>query len=168
MEADYCISLAEMGFTLQELTKNGVAKITEIPGDIVKEARIAERVATGIDVVEDLAKGQGEQGVYSCPDCGGVMWNISADNMSRYRCHVGHSYSESDLVLKQAHNLEATLWVALRMMEERKNLLNKLAKDSKKRGAITIASGHEEKGKELQQHIDKLKEILFLTQESNP
>jgi two-component system chemotaxis response regulator CheB len=54
------------------------------------------------------------------------------------------------------------------MMEERKNLLNKLAKDSKKRGAFTVASGHEDKGEALQQHIDKLKEILFLTQESNP
>lgn len=164
MEADYCISLAEMGFTLQELTKNGVVKKAEIPPEIAKEAEIAEKVATGIDVVQDM----GEQTVYGCPDCGGAMWALKNDNLTRYRCHIGHSYSENDLVVKQAHSLEATLWVALRMMEDRKNLLGKLARDSKKRGAIAIASGNEEKKLELQKHIDKLKEILYLTQETNP
>ena len=164
MEADYCISLADMGFTLQKLTQNGVEKKMEIPPDLVNEAKIAEKVATGIDVIKDM----GEHSVYACPDCGGAMRTISADNITRYRCHIGHSYSENDLVVKQADNLEATLWVALRMMEDRKNLLNKLAKNSRKRGAMTMGLSHEEKEGELQKHIDKLKEILFSTQENNP
>lgn len=164
IEADYCISLAEMGFTLQELTKNGVAQKIEIPQELVRESMIAEKTATGIDVVDGL----GERSVYACPDCGGSLWNIKRDGISRYRCHIGHSYSENDLVVKQAGNVEATLWVALRMMEDRKNLLRKLGGDSRSRGAVNLASVHEEKAKELQHHIDKLKEILFSTQENNP
>lgn len=163
LEADYCISLADMGFTLQELTKNDVTKKTEIPQEIIREARIAEKVATGIGVVSDI----GEQTPYSCPDCGGATWSITEGNIRRYRCHIGHSYSENDFIIKQGKNLEATLWVALRMMEDRKNLLNKLGSDLRKRGAVTIASGHEEKGTELQHHIDKLKDILFSTQENS-
>lgn len=96
------------------------------------------------------------------------MWNITHDRMSRYRCHIGHSYCENDLVFKQAHHLEATLWIALRMMEERMNLLDKLEKDSRKRGAITIANGQEDKKSDLQEHINRLKQILFSTQNDNP
>ena len=110
----------------------------------------------------------GEQTVYACHDCGGTMWNLTKDNISRYRCHIGHAYTENDLLVKQAHHLEATLWVALRMMEDRKNLLNKLTNDSKKRGAMTVANGHQEKANEIQHHIDKLKEVLFLSQQINP
>ena len=164
VEADYCISLADMGFTLEHLTRNGLVQNSSIPDEIRKEAEIAENVATGAPNVAPL----GEQTVYTCPDCGGNLWNITHDNVSRYRCHIGHSYSENDLIVKQASQLESTLWVALRMMEDRKNLLGKLGRDSRKRGAITIATAHEEKEKELQRHIEKLKEILFLTQENNP
>ena len=164
VEADYCISLADMGFTLEHLTRNGLVQNSSIPDEIRKEAEIAENVATGAPNVAPL----GEQSVYTCPDCGGNLWNITHDNVSRYRCHIGHSYSENDLIVKQASQLESTLWVALRMMEDRKNLLGKLGRDSRKRGAITIATAHEEKERELQRHIEKLKEILFLTQENNP
>jgi two-component system chemotaxis response regulator CheB len=164
LDADYCISLAEMGLILQELTRNGIPKKIEVPEELAKEAMIAEKTATGIDVACDL----GDQTVYACPDCGGTMWNITREGISRYRCHIGHSYSENDLILKQASNLESTLWVALRMMEDRKNLLNRLANDTRKRGAINIAAGHEEKSNALQQHINKLKEILFSTQVNNP
>ena len=164
IEADHCISLSEMGFTLQELTKNGLPKKIEIPEDIAKEAMIAERTATGIDVLNGI----GPQTVYACPDCGGAMWTLAQEGITRYRCHIGHAYSENDLVVKQASTLEATLWVALRMMEDRKNLLNKLANSSETRGAISMATAHKEKANALQEHIDKLKEILFSTQEVNP
>lgn len=106
LKVDYCISLAEMGFTLQELTKNGLPKRVEVPPELVKEAMIAEKTATGIDEVNDL----GEQTAYACPDCGGALWEIKRDGITRYRCHVGHSYSENDLLLRQASGLESTLW----------------------------------------------------------
>jgi len=164
IEADYCISLSEMGFTLQELTKNGLAKKIEIPEHIAKEAMIAEKTATGIDVLNGFAP----QTVYACPDCGGAMWTLAQEGITRYRCHIGHAYTENDLLLKQASNLESTLWVALRMMEDRKNLLNKLANSTENRGATSLASVHKEKATALREHIDKLKEILFSTQENNP
>jgi hypothetical protein len=70
-----------------------------------------------------------------------------------------------EMPLSVLNHMEADYCISL---EDRKNLLNKLANDSRKRGVINIAAGHENKGKELQLHIDRLKEILFLTQESNP
>lgn len=53
------------------------------------------------------------------------------------------------------------------MMEDRKKLLNKLAKDARKKGAVNTATPYEERSGELQYHIDKLKDVLFSTQDSN-
>ena len=83
------------------------------------------------------------------------------DGIDRYRCHVGHVYTERDLFVKQGEGLEATLWVALRMMEERSMLLEKMAGDERKKGLNSLASSKEERKADLQQHIDNLKEILF-------
>ena len=59
---------------------------------------------------------------FACPDCGGNLWEVKGDIVKRYRCHIGHAYTEKDLVVKQAETASGTLWVALRMMEERKHL----------------------------------------------
>jgi len=120
MEVDYCVTLGEMGAALEEIVRTEPEK-AEIPADVMREAEIAERVAIGIDVVDKL----GDQSVYTCPDCGGSLWKITEGNADRYRCHIGHSYTERDLTVKQAEQVEATLWVAIRMMEERRNLLSK-------------------------------------------
>jgi two-component system chemotaxis response regulator CheB len=163
IEVDYCVSLIQMGTVLDSITTNTNIEITEIPPDVKAESEIARKVATGPDKVTPL----GEHTLYSCPDCGGGLWHVDADNINRYRCHIGHSYSEKDLMIKQADVLESTLWVALRMMEERKRLLVKLEGDSMQRGFARIATGHRTAADELQVHVDKLKELLFSVQETD-
>jgi two-component system chemotaxis response regulator CheB len=114
----------------------------------------------GVDIVENL----GNHTVYSCPDCGGGLWEIKEGKTPRYRCYVGHSYSEADLLLKQSENIEATLWVALRMLEERRNLHKKLAGDMQRKGFVRLSADHKQRGDDLETHVEKLKEILFSTQ----
>jgi two-component system chemotaxis response regulator CheB len=45
----------------------------------------------------------------------------------RYRCRVGHSYSEDALVDAQGSSVEAALWTALEVLEERGELLTRIA-----------------------------------------
>jgi two-component system chemotaxis response regulator CheB len=122
------------------------------------ESRIAEKTAVGVDDVSALNV---EQSIFACPDCGGGLWDVKDDVIKRYRCHIGHGYTERDLVLKQAETAGATLWVALRMMEERKHLLRKIEVDSTKKGYKSIAASQVEKQVELGRHIKILKEILY-------
>ena len=46
----------------------------------------------------------------------------------RYRCRVGHSYSEDAMVDAQGTAVEAALWTALEVLEERSELLRRMAK----------------------------------------
>ena len=45
----------------------------------------------------------------------------------RYRCRVGHSYSEAAMVDAQGNAVEAALWSALQGLEERSELLRRIA-----------------------------------------
>jgi len=59
--------------------------------------------------------------------------------------------------------MENTIWTALRMMEERRALLLRLANRDQQRGYSSTANLHSTKARELEQHIDNLKQILFAT-----
>jgi two-component system, chemotaxis family, protein-glutamate methylesterase/glutaminase len=160
MQVDYCLQLSEIGSVLAELVNNKQVEEVAIPADVLAEAKIAEKVVTGIDTILRL----GPPSAYTCPDCGGMLVQVEDGKAKRYRCHTGHCYSERDLEVKQSDNVESTLWVALRMMEERKNLLDKMQAQAKDRGFMHYVNSNREKAEVLQQHIEQLKEMLFDTQ----
>jgi two-component system chemotaxis response regulator CheB len=45
----------------------------------------------------------------------------------RYRCRVGHAYSEEAMIDAQGSAVEAALWTALEVLEERGELLQRIA-----------------------------------------
>lgn len=157
MEADHVTTLEEMGPLIAEIVKHKKGRKQAVPKDVIAESKIAEQTAAGID---DVKKLDVEQSLFACPDCGGGLWEAKNDIIKRYRCHIGHAYTERDLVLKQAEAAGTTLWVALRMMEERKHLLKKMEVEYFKKGYKTLSSNSIEKQGEMTHHIDKLKEIL--------
>jgi two-component system chemotaxis response regulator CheB len=158
-EVDYTLTLDEMAGVIEKVLQENRTAV-DPPRELKMESEIAANAAIGIDKVASI----GEKSIYTCPDCGGGLWSINEGNITRYRCHVGHSFSERQLLIKQAETLETTLWVALRMMEERRNLLLKLKDQNRKRGLVRISETNELKAEEMTVHIDKLREILFVSQ----
>ena len=55
------------------------------------------------------------------------MWELSDGNVVRYRCRVGHAYSEQAMVEAQASTVETALWAALKVLEERGELMRRIA-----------------------------------------
>jgi two-component system chemotaxis response regulator CheB len=164
MQVDHCISLSQMGELIFQVTLSSPEEIPA-PEDIIIESEIAERVVVDYENVKKI----GEKSIYACPDCGGGLWGIESEKgiINRYRCHIGHSYSEKDLEVKQGEILESTLWVALRIMEERGTLLKKMEDDNTKRGFSKMATSYREKFEVIQHHVDKMKELLYASQKIN-
>jgi two-component system, chemotaxis family, protein-glutamate methylesterase/glutaminase len=160
IDVDYCIPLSEMGGIISKIITEKEVKNTIIPSDIVKEVQLSE---AGVGTIKELAE-LGAPSVFSCPDCGGVLFELKNDALTRFKCHTGHSYSVNELLLKQNKNLESSLWVALRSLEERKNLLFQLSEKNIQRGYNRAASDYREKIDELKVHVDNLKTILFATE----
>lgn len=153
LKPDHCIPLAEMGALLSLLMERKIGRKTAIPKDIQREAKIAERVLSDLGVVNSL----GDQVPFNCPGCGGVLWKVGNGPALRYRCHTGHAYTAKVLLAEQTKKLEETMWTALRMFEERRNLLSTMAKGPK--GASSRSAA--ERAKLSQIHIDRIRAILL-------
>jgi two-component system chemotaxis response regulator CheB len=79
----------------------------------------------------------GELTMFTCPDCGGSLWQSNAGNQLRFQCHVGHGWGTEALVRQKSEELEAALWSSVRLFEERATL-------SRQVGARLRASGENE------------------------
>lgn len=150
---DYVVPLAKMGALLQQLTSQGLPPATPIPEDLKAEAAIAERVVGTTEEINRL----GEPVPMTCPDCGGSLWKLEHGNVLRFRCHTGHAFTADALFESSKQALEETLWVALRMMEERKNLLSSMAV----RGEGPWSVQQEERLEEIKAHVNRLREFLL-------
>jgi two-component system chemotaxis response regulator CheB len=67
---------------------------------------------------------------FGCPACGGALYELPSAKLPRYRCRVGHAWAPESLLDEQAAGLEGALWTALRVLEERAALADRLANGS--------------------------------------
>ncbi|RYY28046.1 MAG: hypothetical protein EOP41_03490 [Sphingobacteriaceae bacterium] len=96
------------------------------------------------------------------------VWLMEHDASPRYRCHTGHVYSERLLMEKQNEQLEESLWVSIRMLEERRNLLLTMTSPHAENLPHAVQTQHA-RAAELNKHIGRLKDLLItLSQEKKP
>jgi two-component system, chemotaxis family, protein-glutamate methylesterase/glutaminase len=153
VDIDHCVPVGDMGPLLEKLARGLHGGRKSVPEDVRIEAVIAERVLSDVGQVNGL----GDQVPYNCPNCGGVLWEMTQPQAKRYRCHTGHSFTSTALLASQSEKIEETLWVSLRMFEERKNLLNNMARDASSTGR---KKSYIDTIKETQIHIERIRDIL--------
>ena len=153
LKVDFCVPLLEMGGLLYQLVNAKPGKKMPIPKDVLIETKIAKRILSDLPSVNSL----GKQVPFNCPGCGGVLWKVDKGTSTRYRCHTGHAYTAKALIAEQTMKIEETMWTALRMFEERRNLLTTFAKEQT--GAIKKSAL--ERADLSQVHIDRIKAILL-------
>ena len=86
--------------------------------------------------------------------------------VSRFHCHIGHSYLEKDLLLSQVEAAEGAMWVAVRMMEDRKHLLVTRAEEYAQRGFLKMAEDYNRKAEVMKAYILHLKTVLIAIEEN--
>lgn len=153
-EVDYQVPLADIGYILSDIASRGDCLPATIPERLKHEAQITMRMASNYADTDKL----GSPTMFTCPDCGGMLTKMSEEGIPRYRCYTGHVFNEQFLEEQYLQKTEETLWVAMRMMEERKNFLGSL----ERRLGMNAPSSKEraERVTELDTHITRLKDIL--------
>jgi two-component system, chemotaxis family, protein-glutamate methylesterase/glutaminase len=99
---------------------------------------VADPESQQVDLVEvefGREPPEGDASLLTCPDCGGVLMERDEGHVIRFACRVGHAYSPESLVEQQGAALESALWHAMRTLEERADLLRRIARRAERRGA---------------------------------
>lgn len=168
LQPGHLAPLDQMGALLGRLVMQPAPNHTRIPRDIVMEAELTERIMTNSkqNHIQDLEK-LGARAPYSCPDCGGALWAVAkSGEVNRFRCHTGHAYTDESLLHSMSSTLEETLWVAMRALEERRNLLLNMAQQHQQVSSRWAAS-QQGRAEEMKVHIDRLRGLLEQTTEAD-
>lgn len=101
--------------------------ICDALGEQLPDAGFVPREYHFVDAPYQADDVKGVPTALTCPACGGVLNERDDSTPGGFRCQVGHAYSEESLLASQTESLEASLWAALRALEERAALLERLA-----------------------------------------
>jgi two-component system, chemotaxis family, protein-glutamate methylesterase/glutaminase len=111
----------------------------------------------------DLPRDEREAGVpsvFTCPDCGGTLWELDQGSVLRFRCRTGHAYSGHSMLASHEAKLEGALWASIRALEERRDLLRRLAARSRQSGEPASTHRFERRSAEVQADLDRLRGAL--------
>ncbi len=117
--------------------------------------------AFDLDAIEDEDR-PGRPSGFSCPDCGGTLWELTEGELIRFRCRVGHAWSANGLVAEQTEGIETALWTALRALEERAALCTRVASRMEERGRNISAARFREQAAESKQQAALLRRVLVI------
>jgi two-component system chemotaxis response regulator CheB len=120
---DHVVDLEHMPALLDSLVHQPAGEPCEPPRGLGVEVRIARgEGGCAMSEMDEI----GRRSVLSCPDCHGVMWEVNEGGLTRYRCHVGHTYASELMDMALDEGLRRALASAQRALEERVALAGKL------------------------------------------
>ena len=88
--------------------------------------RIEHAVSLGNANMQDL-DAIGVPSKFTCPECGGALFEVKEGKPLRFLCHTGHAFSLRGLASLQENVTDETLWSALRALQEKEAILRRLA-----------------------------------------
>jgi len=114
----------------------------------------------GVDV--DAASG------FTCPECGGSLWETDEGGVERFRCHIGHAYSPESLLSMQGHRIEGALWSARAALEQRAAFLFRLGGRMRARSQERLAARYEGEARALFANAATIRQLAdnYLSAES--
>jgi len=104
---------------------------------------------------------RGRVSTYTCPECGGSLWQVDEAGLIRFRCHVGHAYGGEALLAEQTEALEAALWTAVRTFREKSVLARQLAHRERASGDPAVADRFEEQSGQAARFGELIQSLLL-------
>lgn len=137
---------------------DGVLGVDALAAAIAAAAQQADAVAAtnggGMEISERRATR------LSCPDCGGVLFEEIEHGVDRFACSIGHVYAPESLDEEQARQLESALWAAVRTLEDRADLLRRMARRAAARANEHTAAVHEAEAAQSLRRAEMIRQIV--------
>lgn len=156
---DLLVPSARIGDVLSEMVQEPAGPGLPVPPDIRLEVDIAagERVDSGV-----MAR-FADPTAFTCPQCGGVMSMVRNSKPLRFRCQVGHSMTADILAKEQESAVDEALRVALRVIEERAELVTRMAEDGRRSGRKAVAEMYDDRAEEYRRYAETIRRAVLLS-----
>lgn len=161
---DYVLPLDDIPRLLVHLSHQEVEEeTTPVSKELDKETRIAEMDK---DAMHDYQH-PGVPSVFSCPECGGVLWELQEDGLLRFRCRVGHAFSSESYMAAQVEAVEDALWAALKTLEETASLNHRLSEQARERNQTFLLKRFSEREQAALRRAEIIRQVLEKDDASN-
>ncbi|WP_336487266.1 chemotaxis protein CheB [Methylobacterium nigriterrae] len=154
---DRCTPAANLASVIAELAATPPGPALPVPPDLGLEVAIA----AGGSIDSNVLRAFAEPAPLTCPDCGGVLSQVRAPGPLRFRCQVGHGFTGQVLADKQEGAVDEALRVALRIVEERVELLARLARNSEEAGQPAIAATYMARSQEYRDYAQTIRNAIL-------
>jgi two-component system, chemotaxis family, protein-glutamate methylesterase/glutaminase len=161
---DLCVAGARLGDVLSDLVQEAAGQALPIPPEI----RLEVEIAAGERIDSEALGGIADPATLTCPSCGGVLSKLKAANPLRFRCQVGHAYTADALAKEQESRVDEALRVALRIIEERAELVHRMAEDGRQSGRLAVAQMYQARAAEYREYADLIRRVVLQSLDPKP
>ena len=156
---DHILKLADIPPQLVQLAQKPIEEVKEdsMPRGKEPDHEIIAQDQTAFERGER----SGSPSTLTCPDCGGVLWELRDENLVRFRCHVGHAYSLDSLVSSQTNDVEHALWSAVRALEEQAALARRMAHHAQQQNRPKSMEQFLKREQNAERNADLVRQLLL-------
>lgn len=155
-DVDYRAPLSDIAALLIKLAGEEAGPAVVVPEDIRSEVEIALGRRSDSEILAKFS----DTVPMSCPACGGVLSQIRRGPPLRFRCQVGHAYTADALSTEKEGSVDEAIRVALRIMEERAIITQKLADAARRSGRDAAAVSYEQRVSESRAYAATLRQVI--------
>jgi len=156
VEGSRAMTVASLCSELQRLVHVEAPPAPQVSPELELEARI---ISDGSDLVASLGM-PNEISLFNCPECGGPL-APTRDRPLRYRCTVGHGFTVSSLEEGMRRQIESSLWVSIRMLQQRSTLSRTRSETEREKGRTFGARTYLDRAEEDAAHAEVLRRLLM-------
>jgi two-component system chemotaxis response regulator CheB len=157
--ADLAIPSTRIGDVLSDLVQETAGPRVPVPPDI----RLEVDIAAGERIDSPILRKIADPAPVTCPNCSGVLSTVRGAKPLRFRCQVGHAVTADILAKEQEAAVDEALRVALRVIEERAELVTRMAEDGRNSGRRAVAEMYDERAVEYRQYAETIRRAVLLS-----
>jgi two-component system, chemotaxis family, protein-glutamate methylesterase/glutaminase len=157
VKVDHRVPLAGMGALLDRLARTPAPRVSKRP-PVQGLKREVSKLMGKLEAA-NTPPAEGNPSHFSCPDCGGVLFETTDSGQLRFDCRVGHAYTDNALAEGQEMALEGALWAAVRSLEENAALARRMAAHARERNHGHSARRYEERAREVEHQARLVRQV---------
>ena len=158
VDVDHCVRLDDLAPLLSRLVREPFDGSPTMPSP--NRTTHEDDVSLGAGEVIEHLRAVGSPSTYSCPDCGGTLWQVAGAAPHRYVCHTGHAFTLESLRSAQSVATDAALWSAIRALQEQRHLALQALDVAIHAGEDKRASTLREKAALLEANFQSLRKLV--------